>query len=73
MEPRAPPRLHIVFPIRDVARHDIASLFYFCRQEVDGNANRGPMCQVKSAAPYLHIGFKGTLLLRVRPVGSAAR
>ena len=41
--------------------------------EVDGNANRGPMGQVKSAAPYLQIGFEGSPLLRVRPVGSAAR
>jgi len=41
--------------------------------EVDGNASRGPMGQVKSAAPYLQIGSKGSLLLRVRPVGSAAR
>jgi alpha-galactosidase len=40
--------------------------------EVYDYANRKPMGEVKGAEPYLQIGFKNSLLLRVRPVGAAA-
>ena len=40
--------------------------------EVYDYANRKPLGEVKGAEPYLQIGFKNSLLLRVRPVGAGA-
>jgi alpha-galactosidase len=40
--------------------------------EVYDYANRKPLGEVKGTEPYLQIGFKNSLLLRVRPVGAGA-
>lgn len=66
------PRFSIIYDLRS-QRQIEWFLDKSATYEVDGNANRGPMGQMKSVVPYLQIGFEGSLLLRVRPVGSAAR